>query len=501
MIRPKPLSVYDPQLKHGLGYENPYTLKKAISQNPKLYDALNLHSSKVHVSVCDTEEMLEAATISQIKMENKLKDPIAIKKKQNFHPINYGKLNDLYKKFVPQVEISAEQKYFLSASMTSETPSNASTSRSPPATMPSSIKRESIDVQENSHKRIKILECLDFELQLQHQKEKTNCEYSLKNLSETSWISKMEKLENENVSLEFQSQKEIKELIKSVNQKTYAYGDVRAQYQDLLITISELKAMIRTIEKDVTSVRRPSSRGSSAKNNVLTTTKNHSEDVEVHVRINKKTNVASKKNVVQNKKIVTNVDVKNATKAKDVLCVSCNKNVLTLCHDKCLLKYKLSINLKVKRTLFTTPRTAKSKSLDATSIVAKTSGCSKHMTGNLKLLKNLIEKFMDTVRFRSDHFVAITSYGDYLHGNITICHVYYVEGLGHNLFSVGQFCNGDLEVAFRSKTCYVRNLEGDDLLTCARDSNLYTISILEMVTSSPVCLMSKATSTKSWLWH
>ncbi|GJV31320.1 hypothetical protein Tco_1391720 [Tanacetum coccineum] len=74
-----------------------------------------------------------------------------------------------------------------------------------------------------------------------------------------------------------------------------------------------------------------------------------------------------------------------------------------------------------------------------------------------------------------------------------------VDCLGHNLFSEGQFCDGNLEVAFRSKTCYVRNLEGEDLLTGARDSNLYTISISDMAASSPVCLMSKATSTKSWL--
>ncbi|GJY31280.1 integrase, catalytic region, zinc finger, CCHC-type containing protein [Tanacetum coccineum] len=86
---------------------------------------------------------------------------------------------------------------------------------------------------------------------------------------------------------------------------------------------------------------------------------------------------------------------------------------------------------------------------------------------------------MGTTRFRNDQFVAITGYGDYVHGNITICHVYYVEGLGHNLFSV----------------------EGDDLLKGARESNLYMISISDMAASSPVCLMSKATSTKSWLWH
>ncbi|GJT64192.1 hypothetical protein Tco_1015672 [Tanacetum coccineum] len=111
------------------------------------------------------------------------------------------------------------------------------------------------------------------------------------------------------------------------------------------------------------------------------------------------------------------------------------------------------------------------------------------MTGDRSLLKNFIEKFMGTVCFGNDNFAAITGYGDYIQRNITICHVYYVEGLGHNLFSVGQFCDGDLEVAFRSKTCYMRNLEGDYLLTGRRESNLYTISIFDMAASSLVCLI------------
>ncbi|GKF90813.1 hypothetical protein Tco_0274514, partial [Tanacetum coccineum] len=112
------------------------------------------------------------------------------------------------------------------------------------------------------------------------------------------------------------------------------------------------------------------------------------------------------------------------------------------------------------------------------------SGCSKHMTGNLQLLRNFVEKFMGIVYFGNDHFAAITGYGDYVQGNLTICHVYYVEGLGHNLLSVGQFYYGDLEVAFRSNMCYVQNLEGDDLLMGSQDSNLYTISISEKTASS-----------------
>ncbi|GKC04498.1 hypothetical protein Tco_0996108, partial [Tanacetum coccineum] len=74
------------------------------------------------------------------------------------------------------------------------------------------------------------------------------------------------------------------------------------------------------------------------------------------------------------------------------------------------------------------------------------SGCSKHKTGNRSKLKNFMEKFIKTVKFRNDHFGAIMGYGDYVIGDSVISRVYYVEGLGHNLFSVGQFCDSDLEV-------------------------------------------------------
>nr|GEW33754.1 integrase, catalytic region, zinc finger, CCHC-type, peptidase aspartic, catalytic [Tanacetum cinerariifolium] len=93
------------------------------------------------------------------------------------------------------------------------------------------------------------------------------------------------------------------------------------------------------------------------------------------------------------------------------------------------------------------------------------SGCSKHMTGNLKLLINFVENFLGTVKFGNDQIAPILGYGDLVQGAITIKRVYYVEGVNHNLFSVGQFCDADLEVAFRNSTCYIRDLKGNDLLT------------------------------------
>ncbi|GJU29628.1 retrovirus-related pol polyprotein from transposon TNT 1-94 [Tanacetum coccineum] len=129
------------------------------------------------------------------------------------------------------------------------------------------------------------------------------------------------------------------------------------------------------------------------------------------------------------------------------------------------------------------------------------SGCTKHMTGNLSLLCNFVEKYLGTVRFGNDQFAPILGYGDLVQGNITIKRVYYVEGLNHNLFSVGQFCDADLEVAFRKSTCFVRDLQGNDLLTGNRGTDLYTISLQETTSSTPICLMAKASPTQAWLWH
>ncbi|GJW05902.1 hypothetical protein Tco_1568325 [Tanacetum coccineum] len=297
------------------------------------------------------------------------------------------------------------------------------------------------------------------------------------------------------------------------------------------------------------SVKRPKSRDSHVKTSVLDVSKNEAKKEAVYVRKNKQTDNTFAK-VVSNKENVIDVAVANASKAKTLLCVSCMQNVLIPCHDKCVAKHKLNVRSNARRTFsvnsripkssettFVAPKTrfsekaTQSKTLDTTSVASKSkideasaskardkvssafkkkkrnmrdkplspfmlnkirtsrlwqkwfesqpnvmwtpvntkphahtnpsntkplvvqivlwvvdSGCSKHMTGDHSLLRNFIEKFMGTVRFGNDNFAAITGYG-------------------------------------------------------GRDSNLYTISISDMAASSPICLMSKATLTKSWLWH
>ncbi|GJR57398.1 hypothetical protein Tco_1499560 [Tanacetum coccineum] len=119
------------------------------------------------------------------------------------------------------------------------------------------------------------------------------------------------------------------------------------------------------------------------------------------------------------------------------------------------------------------------------------SSYSKHMTEDRSQHTNFVNKFLGTVKFGNDHMEKIMGYGDYQIRNVTISRVYYVEGLGHNLFSVKQFCDSNLKVAFCQYTCFIR-IEGVDLLTGSRGNNLFTLSLGDMMASSLICLLSKA---------
>ncbi|GJS73387.1 retrovirus-related pol polyprotein from transposon TNT 1-94 [Tanacetum coccineum] len=634
MLGKTPNKVYNPFLKAGLGYKIPERLKKAVAAQPKMCDGEKLHSTKLVIDSPDSEETLEDAEESRLKMRNKMVQ------------LNYGKLNALYETFVPQQDFSMEQTYFsIPSTSTNGSESKAVTSDLPILKMPKESKllkmfdtlgmainglrtriditlledrqrrwmsdsqnslrefyktdknellkdelakssSDSKDIQANLLKRIKILEndfkqsqdqSIDFKLKLQHQKEKIACD--------VSWNSNLSTLNDENV------------LLKTQVESTYAYADVRAQNQDLLMTIFELKDKLRTNEKgkhvntkfdksetlgklvcvtplhknlgnkaknvsntkvktdsveSSNSVRRPKSKGTKSKNRVLKNTKSSSAYVQ---KISRSVSIDSNKcetkdsNVSQTNASVLNSKTVNAVSdGSNIVCVSCGKDVFLLSHEKCVAHYALSRNSNVKRALFTTPVPAKSKNLGATSIVAKSrlnvsntpkatnkvfsASSLSHASSQSKTLSNYMKNKIltsqkwqrwfeyqqsfnlspksktaqslssetksrirvrstsntpvttqkwvaklstlpsafvscDAVRFGNDHFAAITGYGDYVQGNLMICH----------------------------------NLEADDLLIGSCDSNLYTISISKMAASSPVCVMSIATSTKSWLWH
>ncbi|GJV68695.1 retrovirus-related pol polyprotein from transposon TNT 1-94 [Tanacetum coccineum] len=239
------------------------------------------------------------------------------------------------------------------------------------------------------------------------------------------------------------------------------------------------------------------------------------------------------------------------------ICVTCGKCVLNDNHDMCVLHYINGVNYRTKQPIVVpistrepnqtvnqsveTPlkkqllqnlliKTLKAKLGSNTSRLARhvnggtlsshhqdihgnlsqlveiilfivNSGCSKHMTGNLKLLSNFVEKCLGTVKFGNDQIAPILGYRDLVQGNVTIKRVYYVEGLNHSLFSVGQFCDADLEIAFWKSTCYIHDLKGNDLLIGSRGTNLYSITLQDTSTPNLIFLMAKASSSQARFSH
>ncbi|GJS15609.1 integrase, catalytic region, zinc finger, CCHC-type containing protein [Tanacetum coccineum] len=146
-------------------------------------------------------------------------------------------------------------------------------------------------------------------------------------------------------------------------------------------------------------------------------------------------------------KPISNAHVKHSVRnAKfESICAICR--TFTIVRNKCPLTRITSTNEVPLKETTTTPIITQSPTLKVVQIVLwyLDSECSKHMTRNRSQLINFVSKFLGTIRFRNDQIEKIMGYEDYQMGNVTISRVYYVEGLGHNLFSVGQFCDSDLE--------------------------------------------------------
>nr|GEZ49888.1 integrase, catalytic region, zinc finger, CCHC-type, peptidase aspartic, catalytic [Tanacetum cinerariifolium] len=202
---------------------------------------------------------------------------------------------------------------------------------------------------------------------------------------------------------------------------------------------------------DNTKTKRPQPRSNTKHDRIPSASKssqskNKEAEVEEHHR-----NLLLSKNNKHISWACNNIQIYFKDVISKVVSAMCKKCLISVNHDKFLRNYMNGKNSHGKKQ--------KAKVIQMC-LWCVDSGCSKHMTGNLKLLINFVWKFMGTVRFENDHVAAILGFGDLQWANILITRVYFVEGLGHNLFSVGQFCDSDLEVMFRRDACFVRNLEG-----------------------------------------
>nr|GEZ08483.1 integrase, catalytic region, zinc finger, CCHC-type, peptidase aspartic, catalytic [Tanacetum cinerariifolium] len=415
----KPQFFYDHSTRQALGFQNPCYLKRAQQLKPKLYDGSVIEKSDAIV-IHDSEETLLLAEESRSKMIQKQNEPIMSEKKVNTKPVDYAALNQLSKdfetRFVPQVELSAEQAFWSRYLVQPEEP-NLSTSTTivevPKELFKVRMRNNSFSEQ-SAPTFDQLFKINDLKAQSQENdtvivklKERLK---SLSALKETLSILKGKAVVNEAVSLHSIDPELLKidvaPLAPKLRNNMTAHTDYLRHTQEETATLREIVERVNLLS---------SASGSQPQGN----TKND--------RIQR----------APNKLVVTLVYSRKSKAAK---------------------KKVPGSNLKIHKSV-------------VVQIILwyLDSGCSKHMIGDRSQLINYVQKFLGTVKFGNDHVAKITGY--------------------------------DLEVAFCQHTCLIRNLDGVDLLTGSRGNNLYTLSLQDMMASSPICLLSKASKTKSWLSH
>ncbi|GJX78428.1 retrovirus-related pol polyprotein from transposon TNT 1-94 [Tanacetum coccineum] len=253
------------------------------------------------------------------------------------------------------------------------------------------------------------------------------------------------------------------------------------------------------LELDNTAKTRRPQPGSNTKNDRVPSAckssciKNKEVEVEEHPR-----NLLLSKNKKHMSSECNNIKLVIRNDISEVVCAMCKQCSITANHDVCVLKYVNDMNYygdkhnanvsKIANQKKHKPNVAKPKKVGSKERLGlpKPSKPRSYLrwspTGRIFDLKGKIIASSE-LECQSDG-----SNGD------NAC-------LGHNLFSVGQFCDSDLEVAFRRNTCFVRNLKEVDLLKGNCTTNLYTTNLHEMAFAARIFLMARATSTKSWLWH
>ncbi|GJT43152.1 retrovirus-related pol polyprotein from transposon TNT 1-94 [Tanacetum coccineum] len=513
----KPQVFYNNAHKQALGYQNPFYLKKAQRIKPTLYDGSVISDKHVSSPVFDDEKTL-------------------------IFEINFGK------HFVPQQQLSDEQAFWLQTSY-----HNTDQSGSSPVKIeaPRELLKEHIKTMRENDKEEKVKHEMDkietINIELEHTVAKLRSENKRLH-KEIRHLKKIYKDQFGSIKKTRALSKEHDDsLIAQLNSKSMKNADLKRQIQDKVFVITSLKNDLRKLKRKEVE--------NAAQIPIATTVAPGMFQLDLdplapRLLQNRKAHTYYLKHIQEQADILRAI-VKQAKgkqpldNALDLACKHATRiqESLVSVRDMCPNAIKLSekkvaitpIN-KVKRVRFTPNKIVPLKETTYNSVETptpkikvysrrpkqiKSVGSSKkakivesNIANNLEpnhlwgsnatyvpsssLVNDMLSRFFSgTIQFRNDQVAKIMGYDDYQLGNVIISRVYYAEGLGHNLFSVRQFCDADLEVAFWKNTCYIRNLEGVDLLSGSKDTNLYTISLDDMLKTSPICLLSKASKTKS----
>nr|GEX26508.1 retrovirus-related Pol polyprotein from transposon TNT 1-94 [Tanacetum cinerariifolium] len=458
-------------LKNDFQKEESRNIDRELALEKQKTDAIVIH---------DFEETLMLEYESRFKILLKQNDPIMSEKKVITKPVDYAALNQLLKdfktRFVSQTELSAEQAFWSRYSLQSEEPDLSSSTTI--ASFDMVVKKEPLQQTLRREQRLKSLSGNVKEEKIKRELEEIETINIELNHRVTKLVAENEHLKQTYKQLydsikssHVRSKEQCDDLIKQVNIKSAKNSDLNASLQEKVLVITALKETLSKLK------------GKAIVNEAVTL---HPIDPELL-----KIDVAPLALKLRNNKTAHTDYIRHSQEETATLREIVERNVCPLTRITTTaivpLREPIPIESNIDKPVVTLVYSRKSKAAKKKVSVVQIflwyldSGCSKHMTEDCSQLINCVQKFLGTVKFRNDHVVKIMGYGDYKIGIVTISRVYFVEGLGHNLFSMGQFCDSDLKVSFRQHTCFIRNLDGVELLTGSRGNNLYTLSLKDMI--------------------
>nr|GEU98572.1 hypothetical protein [Tanacetum cinerariifolium] len=467
-----PQVFYDNNLKQALGFQNPFYLKKAQQIRPMLYDGSVIAKETNVISIADSEKTLMLEEESRSKMLVKQNDPML----QTLHPNTdqfasspvkikapreLPKCLELEAKLIKQHNMVEKDEYNrLSKKLKAELQAKDT----PIKKLKANIKRLNKSFTTNSVKKdIDEIETINIELEHRVTKliaENEHLKQTYKQLYDSIKPSCVQAIEHAESLLDLVT---LAPKDKN-NRETHIYYLKHTMKQAAILTeiveqakslnpldsasysackyVKLIQELLRYVRDTCPNIHKPS------------------EKLVDVMPINKKKTVRSKS--PDNTKNDWILQISSSTHKKNK--VKDHSRIVKSCLNKPICVVEPSRNANVQYSKLNTNSELMCVKCNSSMFVVQIvfsyldSGCSKHMTGDRSQLTNFVHKFLGTVKF-------------------------------------------DLEAAFKKHTCFVYNLERVDLLSESWETNLYTFSIRNMMASSPICLLSKASKTKLWLWH
>nr|GEX97551.1 putative ribonuclease H-like domain-containing protein [Tanacetum cinerariifolium] len=499
LCKPKPY--YDEQSKVAIGYKNPLCLTCAKQVQSAQYNGHEIiKTNHVTAIVHNSEDTLEIAKIPRKKM----KDPECVKKKVKIAPHDYSKENYLAT-FTPQTQLTPERIFWskdlikmkaeaLKEQTPASRPIKASTVYPPntPATLVSRVQsrgnmirelREKISRLTKKHSDLDPIHDLKA---LDSQNKELHAKFNALHDLNEHW-----QAENEKVKRHY---KELYDSIKITRAKTIE----KTNY--LLTEVANLKAQINENHKS-NCIHMPAIKSKVFAHGMYVI---DVEPIPPHNKNNREVYLDYLKHLKES--VATLREIVEESMVKKPLDSSLSYACLYTKHSQELVEYVIGTCPKDfnkgDKQIASTPVTRKKRITFIDPCATAASG-SKPRSNTKKDRTLPVKSDMKKVEVRPRNNKSSVKRKNHVDSSIrykrTVKQVWLATGksfatvgLGHNLFFVEQFCDYDLEVAFRKHSCYVRDTDGVELIKGSRGSNLYTILVEDMMESSPICLLSKS---------